>query len=449
MARGQDSTATIAAVVIGIFWVVTLILMLVFYTQLSGATNAAESAQNDLAVFATRSEQNSPEVGVYREQAGSNQSVVGVMLAEIQQLRAIIGVDASLPMADVMDRVEEEGDGSLLMTLDQTQANLGSAQAQITAQDQALEKARGDLEAANQELARVRTRFNQAAQRLQAQVQQLVGAYNTSMSQMDQAEDRYSSLLTEVRRDKDQQIRDQQSSIQTLDQQTRQLERRVQQLIEQIQGKNQVNQIIQPDGRIVAVADEKNQVYVNLGKKDRLQLGLTFEVMPAGELIRTDRDGEVRGIGTIEVIAIDENTSVCRIVRLEKNAVLGESDSIVNVAYDRDRSPKFFVFGEYDFTDPGNPTTADRDRIEGMVTHWGGSLVDDLNYEVDFLVLGVQPVRPAPLPPTVIDPVLIEQHARSIAAADEYQRLLEQAQALSIPVLNQNRFLGLVGYYER
>ncbi|QDU71629.1 hypothetical protein [Mucisphaera calidilacus] len=449
MARGQDSTVTVAAVLAAIAAVVFGILALVFYTQLSGANQRAESATNDLNAYATRSEQSSPEVGVYKEQAGRGQSVVGVMLAENQQLRSIIGVDAALPMTDVDTQVKAKGDSSLLRTVTRLENDLEQAQAQVDAKEQALADVRGDLEEANRELATTRQRFNQAAQRLQAQFEQLAGAYSESMQKMDNAEGRYSNLLTRVRSDKDQQIREQQGSIQGLDQQVRQLERRVQQLIEQIQGEGQVNQVITPDGRIVAVADEKNQVYINLGKQDRLQLGLTFEVIPAGELIRTDREGEVRGIGTVEVIAIEENTAVCRIVRLERNAVLSESDSIVNVAYDRDRSSKFYVFGQFDFTDRGNPSQGDRSRIEGMVTRWGGELVDELNYEVDFLVLGVRPIRPAPLPSTVIDPVLIEQHARAIQNADQYERLLEQAQALSIPVLNQNRFLGLVGYYER
>ncbi|WP_428389505.1 hypothetical protein [Mucisphaera sp.] len=449
MARGQDTGATAVAIGAAIFAVIFGILALVFYTQLSGANQTAQSATEELNEFVSRGEQSSPEVGVYRERATRGQTVVGVMLDEIQQLRAMIGVDAALPLEDVQEQVETAGDSSLLRTLTQTRNALNRAEAQTRSKDQALTTAQEDLAESQAELARVRERFNQAATQILGQFEQLATAYTSSMQRMEGAEDRFSDLLTSLRRDKDQEIRDQQGTIQDLDQQTRNLQRRLDQVLAQLQGGGVLNQVINPDAQIVAIADENNQVFINLGNNDRLQLGLTFEVFPKGELIRTDSEGQVRGIGTIEVISIEPNTAVCRIVRLERGAVISESDSVVNVAYDQDRNVNFYVFGRYDFTDPGNPSQADRARVEGMVTRWGGTLADELTFEVDYLVLGVAPVRPAPLPPTVIDPVLIEQHAQAIAAANDYERLIAEAQALSIPILNQNRFLALVGYYER
>ncbi|MEQ9461927.1 MAG: hypothetical protein RIG82_13345 [Phycisphaeraceae bacterium] len=449
MARGQDTGATTIAIGAAIAAVVFLILAVVSWTQLSGANQRAEDATSELAEYVSRSQQSAPEVGVYRERAGRGQTVVGVMLEENQQLRSLIGVDAALPIEDVAARIEETGDSSLLRTLAQTRNNLQQAEAQIRSKDEALAESRGQLEAANTELASIRDRFNQAAQGILGQFQQLSGAYTSSMEEMSEAGERYTSLLTDVRRDKDQEIRQQQSTIQDLETQLRSLDRRIQELLKLIEGGTLEYQVVSTDGEIVAVAAEDREVFINLGKSDRLQLGLTFEVFPSGELIRTDRDGQVRGIGTIEVISIEPNTAICRVVRIERNRSIREGDSIVNVAYDRERNVNFYVFGQYDFTDPGSSSRGDRERVEGMVTRWGGSLSEELSYEVDYLVLGVRPQRPAPLPPSVIDPVLIEQHAQAIAAANEYERLIEEAQALSIPILNQSRFLGLVGYYER
>ncbi|MEM9019186.1 MAG: hypothetical protein AAGC44_01375, partial [Planctomycetota bacterium] len=69
--------------------------------------------------------------------------------------------------------------------------------------------------------------------------------------------------------------------------------------------------------------------------------------------------------------------------------------------------------------------------------------------EVDYLVLGKEPEFPADLDPGVIDQVLIRENEEKRVAYDTYQKLVEEAKRLRIPILNQNRFLVLIGYYQR
>jgi hypothetical protein len=83
-----------------------------------------------------------------------------------------------------------------------------------------------------------------------------------------------------------------------------------------------------------------------------------------------------------------------------------------------------------------------------MVNRWGGKLTENMGFDVDYLVLGIEPELPAPLK-DIIDPVEIERHRELTELFNNYQRLVGQAQALRIPILNQNRFLALVGYHER
>ena len=63
------------------------------------------------------------------------------------------------------------------------------------------------------------------------------------------------------------------------------------------------------------------------------------------------------------------------------------------------------------------------------------------------LVLGVPPALPTGNPGD--DPVQIEIQAELQERYNRYEQLMEQANELSIPILNQNRFLSLVGYYRR
>src|SRR5262249_55456262 len=81
---------------------------------------------------------------------------------------------------------------------------------------------------------------------------------------------------------------------------------------------------LQPDGQIGTVVNEEGTVYIDRGRRDHIVAGMTFEVfdkstgVTKGEL----NPRELRGKATIEVIAINDNSSVCRIVRLGRNKTL-------------------------------------------------------------------------------------------------------------------------------
>ena len=72
-----------------------------------------------------------------------------------------------------------------------------------------------------------------------------------------------------------------------------------------------------------------------------------------------------------------------------------------------------------------------------------------MNYEVDYLVLGVAPTVPERPPEDDFDSEKEERWFKAREQLGVYQQLVARAQTLSIPILNQNRFLELTGYYQR
>ena len=174
-------------------------------------------------------------------------------------------------------------------------------------------------------------------------------------------------------------------------------------------------------------------------------------------LFRSDRKGKVevdpknnkRGKATIEVMSVGENSATCRIVRQERGRPILEGDLIANIVYDPNVTYRFFVFGDFDLNNTGQSTKTDKQVVERMITEWGGKLGDSLSYDTDFLVLGPEPKKPEELPADVVDFVKRSAYAEAKKEYDRYQDLLKDARSLSIPVLNQNRFLSLVGYYRR
>ncbi len=216
---------------------------------------------------------------------------------------------------------------------------------------------------------------------------------------------------------------------------------------------------LQADGEVVSIIEEDSRgrfdgksglVYISRGRKDRIVPGMTFEAFNRLTGVSPDPNdrNRIRGKATLEVMNVQENASVARIVRLESGQTVVEGDVIANVVYDPNMKFKFVVFGDFDIDQIGVATTRDTTRVETMIKDWGGIVGKDLNYDTDFLVLGIRPQMPREVPGEV-DPVILAKNNEQRKKVEAYDKLEKRAVDLAIPILNQNRFLSLVGYYRR
>ena len=105
------------------------------------------------------------------------------------------------------------------------------------------------------------------------------------------------------------------------------------------------------------------------------------------------------------------------------------------------------MHGNFDLDRNGTATPADAEVIKRLITQWGGNIVNDINVDTDFVVLGKEPAIPEK--PTEADPVMQADYEKAVAAYDSYQEISKKARDYRIPILNQNRFLYLVGYYDQ
>ena len=129
---------------------------------------------------------------------------------------------------------------------------------------------------------------------------------------------------------------------------------------------------------------------------------------------------------------------------------ISEGDPIVNLIYDPNVKFRFVVFGSFDLTTEGLPTTADADIVKRLVTQWGGILQPAITADTDFLVIGREPVVPN-FTPDELSGNLFNQNKKDEAekALADYQKVLADAKDLHIPILNQNRFLYFTGYFDQ
>jgi hypothetical protein len=208
--------------------------------------------------------------------------------------------------------------------------------------------------------------------------------------------------------------------------------------------------IRQPDGSIARLADD-GSVYISLGAGDQIVAGMTFEVydkatgVPA---LKTDETSLPVGKGSLEVMRVTPNSAQCRVIKVAPGRTLQEGDVIANLIYDRNTKYNFVVYGKFDISKKGAPDTADASILKRLVSEWGGKVQDQISTSTDFLVIGAEPKIPEFSEEQRRDPVNAKILTDAQAELDAYYATLNKARELFIPVLNQNRFLYYVGYYD-
>ena len=208
------------------------------------------------------------------------------------------------------------------------------------------------------------------------------------------------------------------------------------------------------DGTIIRVPS-KSVCYISLGSGDHLPAGTTFEVYDKNEGIPgltkdpTSNNNLPIGKASIEVIRVGQNSSECRIVHMQSGATISEGDLIGNLVYNVDTTFNFFVYGNFDVDGNGVYTSQEGDVVRSLVTRWGGKLSDKIAVSTDFVVLGQEPEVPILTKEEQSDPIRIDKLNKALEASKKYQDVINQAATLHIPIMNQNRFMYYIGYFDQ
>lgn len=204
------------------------------------------------------------------------------------------------------------------------------------------------------------------------------------------------------------------------------------------------------DGKVVRVSGDR--VFIDLGAGQQITPGLTFEVYSSLGIptVGPDaaQDDQLQGKGSIQVVRVQPGGSECKIVRLSPGQVINEGDLIANLAYDKNLAYNFYVFGKFNLDNKGQPTERDTEIIKRLITQFGSKVGDQISTATDFVVIGAEPVVPTFSQQEMDeDPLKAYQMTEAIKELDAYNAVRAQAIQLNIPLLNQNRFLYLIGYY--
>ena len=195
------------------------------------------------------------------------------------------------------------------------------------------------------------------------------------------------------------------------------------------------------DGKVIRSLPGDPYVYVNLGAKDRVTLGMTFSVYNAGEGIPTSGEGKA----TIEITSIYDDVSAGKIISRKGSQPVLEGDLIANAIYSKTRKHKFLVVGRFDLDNSGTATPGESDKVKAMIAEWGGETTSVVDTTTDFVVAGQGPPQPV-APPATASPIDKQRYQESVTAFEDFQKVVADAKSLMVPILNQTQFLHFVGY---
>ncbi len=428
--RGGNTGFAVALVIFGCGFVIALLVAIIFYTKIEEAKVAELQAQEDLKVFITGAE--TTQANDFKS---TDATVFTNMLIKIRDLEA--------DLREANDQIAK-----LTRETNEMEAQYATLSGQKTAVEEALtiekrtasetmEERKASIEKALRENVALQAKINEMQDRLTKALEDADAA----------ARDRIAELTEQVKAFETDKF--------DLERRVADAERFLKIEIEK-RPKPPVPNTTTPDGEVASVFGDGNDLFITLGRKDGLVMGMTFEVFDPLPIIKLAVTGEARGKATIEVYGLDENSATCRVVRRNRSINIAPGDPIVNLGYDPNMTIRMFAFGSFDIENDGG--TNDIGRIEALIKESGAELVEVprtdagipiLTPDINYIILGGKPELPDKPAADDFDPVKIAEYQAQLAANEAYFRIVDEAKILRIPVLNQNRFLDLIGYYVR
>jgi hypothetical protein len=485
-ARPNTSLFTIIfTVIIGVLALVLFITTIVFASKFNRAQESRRAAEQDRSQVLDGASEEDRTFARRLAEGRSAGELVGAVEA-YRDLAAYVGGNTSRTPSEIAERLTEDlrsvaqqalergnwqntsGDQAQLAAelrelanaspddppdLDRSVQTLVLAFEQTIADRAELERTlRTTLTNAQQAIARVEE-ARQEFERFQGQQLTRVDSYADSVedysADVQQAKGEFQSEISRIRGDAE-------DVIDEKDQQIASLQDEIDQLRQIIDRLDRPDDIISPrdegtliDGQVIGVSVANQDVFISLGRGDKLPIGITFRVYDETTAIRPNAQGVLPpGKAVIEVVRVDDETATARILQQSRGNPISAGDKIVNAIYDPEKVYRFVVFGNFDTNGDFIATPAETNAIKALVREWGGTVQDDITGQTDFVVLGERPILP--IAPGLEAPRAVRQrYAEARSRQVRYEDLFEQATNASIPVLNQNRLNTLTGLEAR
>ncbi len=441
----------ITITVLGILCLGLFISTIIFLSKFQNASRSLEQAHADQADFVSAEDRNADTMQSLKDAAKKDKkSVVGYLNASLRTVGTRVSGSPSATPDALVKRIDELApNGGSLADL------VGSQQNDIKNLNDRLTKADDDRKAALENL----TAEGNRVKALVDSQKKTIDALNADIGRYRAELDIYRKGVGDAKSNYDAAIEKDRSDATVreagLNDRIKKLESENLQLIDRLRllQADKSKDILKPqseaalvDGSVISLDGSSNTVTIDRGRKDKVFLGMSFAVYSDATQIKPDpKTGDYpKGKATVEIIRVDETSSLCRVTSDVKGNPIVRGDVIANALYDPKKVYTFLVYGNFDTNGDGRATAAEAGEVKALIEGWGGKTTEELGGDVDFVVLGQKPQVP-PRPSSGAPIAVLQEYIRLDTAAQNYDKLFQQAAATSIPVLNENRLYTLIG----
>ncbi len=386
--------------------------------------------------------------GNYTNYAKLSQDTLSKAITEAnQQIGKVAGVQLPGPTAD-------EGMVGVVRSF---VLAIGNMQSQLAQQDEAIRQRDAALKAKDEAYAAARQEYGADLAKAvgdSTQAKSESQQYHESVAaRLKEAEDRVAEATAKHQKAQEELSTQLQESQRQAQATKEQLDKAVAKLKKYQPTKDILDAIVRrPDGKIIQL-DKNSIVYINLGTGNQITPGMTFEIYDKAEGVPSMQEGDDKlptGKGSLEVVRVGANSSECRVVRTQSGNVIVEGDIVANLVYDPNIHYAFHVFGDFDLDQNNVATQPETEVVKRLVAAWGGRIADDIGINTDFVVLGKEPEIPTYTKEELEqDPYGRLKWQTAVEAKQKYDAVRTKAQEFQVPILNQNQFLYLIGYYDQ
>lgn len=444
------------------FVFMSVILLGLFIWQLTDNKRLADEAQRKASALKSVGNPSS----WYRDEASNRGSTaVAVMNDDLEGLATLVAgkKDALLaaikPESDrLLKEIDEASPGVISPTdtlltairklhrghqrtsrrADKLQEELDEVRADNKGLSDGVRAARDQFES---QIAEMRTEI----ERLEADKSDQLAAKDDQLTKAQQGIDASNEELSRLRVESQQQGRETEVVIARLQRQIDDLQAKIRVL--RPGGFDADDILTKADGKVLRAIPGSDVVFINLGSRDRIRPGLTFEVFSPFRGRRSETG--YRGKASIEISAVSEDTAECRVTRATRGRPIVEGDLLVNIAYERDRMPKFVIRGEFDLDYNGAVDWNGIERVTAIIQDWGGQVVEAVDETTDFLVLGMGPQPPSLDERRYVSTTFRHLAAEKAGALEAFRAEIDRADTFYIPIVTQSQFLFLTGFAGR
>ncbi|MBM4006686.1 MAG: hypothetical protein FJ292_03840 [Planctomycetes bacterium] len=455
MATRSASTGVLVTLVIFVILTIALLVgNILQWTQVKSITEAMRKNDEMYKRMGTNAEIGTDDVKRLETMAGSSQKKLVPYLVDLNQQfsgqltgdRGKVIDDKTL--ADALKAMGVEEGGTVKSLVTRLKATAETNAAELKSLKERMDQVKAQIDAASAKAAQAGTQDSEVlakASQALADLSAASEAYRADAEGLKQAlagaKQDFDRRVSEVKNERDSTVDGLKNDSAQLQTQLDQAQKKLSQFETGLQ-----NPALLVDGRVIEVNGSEGQIFIDLGKQQRLQAGTTFEVFETPEQIRSSGEQGLRGKASIQIMRVGDLTSTARVIRSTPGRPVVKNDLLANAVYSPTHRYRFLVHGKFNVDGDKFASTDETQLIVQRIKDWGGTVSseDRVTGDLDFVVIGEVPEEPNTLSPTASDQE-VEGYQRAKAAKDQYEKILNDATRARIPVLNWNRFQSLTG----